>query len=111
MKGDLRLRDLRRRERRTSKLMNVKVPVRINDTIQKVAGDLGVSKTDVVIALLNEGLDVSDRFLKGWKPKKVKLPPPKRVCTVKGCRRAYVAKGYCASHYQAWRRGSVPRAK
>jgi hypothetical protein len=61
----------------------------------------------VVIALLNEGLDASLQNLRGWNRPKNELPPPKRVCSVKGCGRAYVAKGYCANHYQAARRGKV----
>ena len=108
MRSDLRLMDLRRRERGSSKLMNVKIPAHVSEAIQRVARELGVSKTEVVIALLNEGLDVSVDTLKGWKPIKVVLPPPKRVCSVKGCGRAYVAKGFCANHYQAARRGNPP---
>jgi len=105
MRADLRLTDLRRRDKGTSKLMNVKIPTRVSDAIQKVAKDLGASKTEVVIALLNEGLDKSDTVLRGWKRPKNIMPPPKRVCSVKGCGRPYVAKGYCANHYQAARRG------
>lgn len=108
MRSDLRLTDLRRRERGTSKLMNVKIPTSVSDAIQRVAKDLGASKTEVVIALLNEGLDFSGDALKGWKRPKSNLPPPKRVCSVKGCGRAYVAKGFCANHYQAARRGHPP---
>jgi len=104
MRSDLRIADLRRREGSPSKLMNVKIPVELSDAIDRVVKDLGVAKTDVVIALLNEGLDRSGVVLEGWKPPKVVLPPPKRVCSRKGCGRAYVAKGLCASHYQAARR-------
>src|SRR5258706_11467254 len=93
MRSDLRLTDLRRREKSTSKLMNVKIPAHVSDAIQRVAKALGASKTEVVIALLNEGLDVTIEGLKGWKRPKTVLPPPKRVCSIKGCGRAYVAKG------------------
>jgi hypothetical protein len=109
MRSDLRLTDLRRRETGTSKLMNVKIPSYVSDAIQRVARALGASKTEVVIALLNEGLDVSIDRLKGWKRPKAVLPPPKRVCSIKGCGRAYVAKGLCANHYQAARRGHAHR--
>jgi hypothetical protein len=105
MRSDLRLTDLKRRERSVSKLMNVKIPAHVSDAIHRVARALGASKTDVVIALLNEGLDRSVLSLKGWRRPKIDLPPPKRVCSVKGCGRAYVAKGFCANHYQAARRG------
>ncbi|HSP98174.1 MAG TPA: hypothetical protein VL049_13170 [Candidatus Dormibacteraeota bacterium] len=105
MRSDLRIADLRRRDMSTSKLMNVKIPAALSDAIDRMVGDLGVPKTDVVIALLNEGLDRSTEMLRGWRPKTVVLPPPKRVCTRKGCGRPYVAKGLCANHYQAARRG------
>lgn len=107
MKSDLRLDDLHHREKAASKLMNVKIPTHVSEAIHRVARQLGASKTEVVIALLNEGLDVSAEALKGWKKPKINLPPPKRVCTVKGCGKAYVAKGYCANHYQAARRGRL----
>lgn len=107
MRSDLRLTDLRRRDKGTSRLMNVKIPTGLSDAIQRVAKALGASKTEVVIALLNEGLDVSSNELRGWKRPKVSLPPPKRVCSIKGCGRAYVAKGFCANHYQAARRGTA----
>ena len=86
MRSDLRLTDLRRRDKGTSKLMNVKIPTHVSDAIQRVAKALGASKTEVVIALLNEGLDSSTGTLKGWKRPKAVLPPPKRVCSVRGLR-------------------------
>lgn len=58
MRADLRLSDLERR-RVPSKLMNVKVPDNVSDGIDRVAQELGCSKTAVVIALLNEGLDAA----------------------------------------------------
>ena len=107
MRSDLRLNDLRRRDRGASKLMNVKIPSHVSEAIHRVAKALGASKTEVVIALLNEGLDVSADALTGWTKPKSNLPPPKRVCSLKGCGRAYVAKGFCANHYQAARRGKL----
>ena len=107
MRAELRLNDLKRRERSSSRLMNVKIPAYVSDAIQKVATDLGASKTEVVVALLNEGLDVAASALKGWRPAKAGIQHPGRVCNVKGCSRAYVAKGYCANHYQAARRGKL----
>jgi hypothetical protein len=71
MRAELRLSDLKNRERSSSRLMNVKIPAYVSDAIQKVATDLGASKTEVVIALLNEGLDVAQNALKGWNPAKV----------------------------------------
>jgi len=58
MRADLRLSDLERKKV-PSKLMNVKVPDNVSDGIDRVAEELGCSKTAVVIALLNEGLDAS----------------------------------------------------
>ena len=107
MRAELRLSDLKKRERSSSRLMNVKIPAYVSDAIQRVATDLGASKTEVVIALLNEGLDAAVSALKGWRPPKVAVTPPNRLCRMKGCGRAYVAKGYCANHYQAGRRGKL----
>ncbi len=30
-----------------------------------------------------------------------------RKCRMEGCKRPYRAKGYCVTHYQAWRRGEI----
>jgi hypothetical protein len=69
MRSELRLRDLKNRERGSSRLMNVKIPAYVSDAIQQVASDLGASKTEVVIALLNEGLEVAQGSVKAWQPK------------------------------------------
>ena len=58
MRADLRLSDLERKKV-PSKLMNVKVPDNVSEGIDRVAEELGCSKTAVVIALLNEGLDAA----------------------------------------------------
>jgi len=34
-----------------------------------------------------------------------------RRCKIKGCKRPFRAKGYCVTHYKAWRRGELPRAR
>ena len=44
--------------------MNVRVPAPVSDAIERVANELGASKTEVVIALLNEGLDAAASSLK-----------------------------------------------
>lgn len=64
MQGELRVRDLKNRGRTSTRLMNVKIPTDVSDAIGKVAEELGVSKTEVVIALLNEGLDAAGNSLK-----------------------------------------------
>jgi hypothetical protein len=103
----LRLDDLVSRgdvKRETTKLMNVKVPSAILDRIASVASKLRTSKTQVVIAILNEGLEKADSELKGWKAPPKPVIPKDRRCTVPGCDREKVAKGICATHYQAQRR-------
>ncbi len=105
MRGELRLSDLKKREYSTSRLMNVKIPAYVSDAIQKVAEDLGASKTEVVIALLNEGLEQAAKALKDFQP--ARESHAKKGCAVKGCGRPHVAKGYCANHYQAYRRGQL----
>lgn len=87
-----------------TKLMNVKVPTALLARIGALAERLRVKKTEVVIAILNEGLDTADTELKGWKPPPKIVIPKARRCTVPGCEREKVAKGICATHYQAQRR-------
>jgi len=89
-----------------TKLMNVKVPSHVLSRIDRVASTLGATKTEVVIAILNEGLDTAEGELKGWKPPPKPQIPSHRRCTVKACDRERVAKGLCATHYQAQRRAS-----
>ncbi len=64
MRADLRLSDLERKKV-PSKLMNVKVPDNVSEGIDRVAEELGCSKTAVVIALLNEGLDAAKPTVRG----------------------------------------------
>ena len=108
MRSELRLSDLKKREYTSSRLMNVKIPAYVSDAIQKVAKNLGASKTEVVIALLNEGLEAAASALKDVKPSARKSASKR--CSVSGCMRSYTAKGYCANHYQAFRRGKLPTA-
>ena len=76
MRADLRLADLERKKV-PSKLMNVKVPDNVSDGIDRVAEELGCSKTAVVIALLNEGLDQARNQLPN-KPARTTPRPPRR---------------------------------
>lgn len=93
--------------REVSKLMNVKVPTALVARLDALADKLRTSKTEVVIAILNEGLDKADSDLKGWKaPPKMVIPKGRR-CSVPGCEREKVAKGICATHYQAQRRKAM----
>jgi hypothetical protein len=104
MRADLRLQDLKRRERTSSRLMNVKIPADVSEAIQRVARDLRASKTEVVVALLNEGLAASEAAVRDWRPVKSLSVLARRLCSVRGCHEPHVAKGYCTAHYQAARR-------
>jgi hypothetical protein len=107
---NLRLTDLVTRGgkgREESKLMNVKVPANVLARIDRVAAHLGATKTEVVIAILNEGLETAEVELKGWKAPPKPVVPKERRCTIKGCERERVAKGLCATHYQAQRRSKA----
>ncbi len=77
MRSNLRLADLRRPPR-VSKLMNVKVPTWVSDAIDRVVKDMGCSKTEVVIALLNEGLDVAHERMAVKFPPAGATPAPRR---------------------------------
>lgn len=121
MRVDLRLGDLRGRGQVASKLMNVKIPTEVNQKIQRVAEALKASKTEVVIALLNEGLDVSESLIKGArrsavpaqapKPRAGKKAAAKVACAAADCKSPAVAKGLCAKHYQADRRQKMGNKK
>jgi hypothetical protein len=104
---NLRLDDLvtrGKRGREETKLMNVKVPANVLSRIDRAAANLGATKTEVVIAILNEGLEAAEQELKGWKPPPKPVILRERRCTMKACDREKVAKGLCATHYQAQRR-------
>jgi hypothetical protein len=62
----LRLDDLRAEDRNAAKLMNVRIPEAAARGIARVARDTGRTKTDVVIALLNEGLATWAEVRCGW---------------------------------------------
>jgi len=107
MRDTLRLEDLvsgevRRRE--TSKLVSVKVPVLVLSRTDRVVARLGATKMEVLIALLNAGLDTAESELKRWTPPPPPVVPKERRCRMRGCHRQRVAKGRCATHYQAHRR-------
>lgn len=74
MRADLRLSDLERKKM-PSKLMNVKVPDNVSEGIDRVAEELGCSKTAVVIALLNEGLDAAKATLPARANRTGQRPP------------------------------------
>jgi hypothetical protein len=56
-RSTLRIADLKRRQPIGSRLMNVKIPVPQWDAIARLAQKFGASKTEIVIVLLNAGLD------------------------------------------------------
>ena len=104
---NLRLDDLvtrGKKGREETKLMKLQVPANVLGRIDRAAKNLGATKTEVVIAILNEGLEAAEVELKGWKPPPKPVIPKERRCTIKNCEREKVAKGLCATHYQAQRR-------
>jgi len=58
-RSQLRIRDLKARERSGSRIMNVKIPSDMVTAIDQLHKKLAASKTEVVLALLNEGLAVA----------------------------------------------------
>jgi len=58
--SDLRIADLiARGSPPPSKLMNIKIPQTVAERVARIVRETGATKTDVIIALLNEGLDVA----------------------------------------------------
>ncbi len=56
-RSDLRISDLKQRTPTTTRMMNVKIPAHVSDTIARLATELGASKTEIVTVLLNHGLE------------------------------------------------------
>ena len=78
-RSNLRLSDLTTQKKGRSKLMNVKVPVDVIARIDRIHKELGATKTDIVIALLNEGLDaVVEKGLAARKSKGTTATPSLR---------------------------------
>ena len=59
MRSELRIADLKRRVPTATRLMNMKIPAHLGDAIDQLAKELSASKTEVVIALLNAGLETA----------------------------------------------------
>ena len=60
-RSKLRLSDLKTRTPMGTRLMNVKVPIEVVTAIDRLSKELNTSKTNVVVALLNEGLAVANK--------------------------------------------------
>jgi GH24 family phage-related lysozyme (muramidase) len=60
-RSTLRIADLKQRQPTGFRLVNVKIPAHQADAIAQLAKRLGTSKTEVVIALLNAGLETAQR--------------------------------------------------
>ena len=57
-----------------------------------------------------EALEARVAALESRKPEVTATPTPgpgARVCKVDGCNKKIRAKGFCAAHYQQWRRGTL----
>ncbi|MFN8624892.1 MAG: hypothetical protein U0587_02740 [Candidatus Binatia bacterium] len=63
-RSNLRITDLKARRPTNTRLMNVKIPRHIWGAIETMAGTLDTSKTAVVIALLEAGLEEMDHIKK-----------------------------------------------
>jgi hypothetical protein len=56
-RSTLRITDLKRRQPPESRLMNMRIPEHQVEEIARLARQFGASKTEIVVALLNAGLD------------------------------------------------------
>lgn len=61
MRSQLRIADLKRGHNSASRTLTFNAPSRVAEAIDHLAKRLGASKAAVVLALLNEGLDVVGR--------------------------------------------------
>jgi predicted XRE-type DNA-binding protein len=64
-RSQLRIADLKQRQPRNNRLMNVKIPMHEHDAIARLAKQLGTSKTEVIVALLNAGLEQATKLHPG----------------------------------------------
>jgi hypothetical protein len=64
-RSNLRLRDLKARTPTVTRLMNVKLPADVADAVDRLSKRLKTSKTQVVVALLNEALANAQKTRKG----------------------------------------------
>jgi|SRR5579862_1012953 len=76
-------------------LLNVKVPTALLERSAALARKLRTSKTQVVIAILNEGLYTADQELKNWKAPRRPVIPKDRPYKMADCDREKVAHGLC----------------
>lgn len=108
MVAQLRLADLGKRTKSPkTRLMNLQIPLGLSEDIGNTAKAIGCTKTELVIALLNEGLEVAATKLRDVeRPKPVKVAVADQ-CSRSGCKKKKVAKGLCPSHYQASRRAKL----
>lgn len=90
-----------------SRMLNVKLPVPLLERIERLAQLLPASRAEVIAAVLNEGLIVAEKELRGYEPPPVPEVPKERRCTVRGCDKERIARGLCATHYQAQRRARM----
>jgi hypothetical protein len=63
-RSNLKIADLMRRKPAPTKLMNVNVPGNILDSIERMADELDSTKTTLVIALLEAGLEAGGKVKK-----------------------------------------------
>ncbi len=53
----LRITNLKRRTSAAKRVMNVRIPAPLSDNISRLASEHGASKTEIVLVLLNQGLE------------------------------------------------------
>ncbi len=61
-RSNVRIGELKKRVAVSTRLMNVKIPGQLSEAITRIARDIQVSKTQVVIALLKAGLERAEKF-------------------------------------------------
>lgn len=69
MRSQLRIADLKRGTKGPSRLMNVRVPTHVAEAVDRLSRQLDVSKTEVIVALLNEGLTMATKAARGRRRK------------------------------------------
>jgi hypothetical protein len=64
MVANLRIADLKARKPRATRMMTIKLPGHIAEAISRLAEELGTTKIEIAIALLNAGLEQTGKIKK-----------------------------------------------
>jgi hypothetical protein len=63
-RSNLRIADLKGRKPRATRQVNWKLPIHLIEAVNRMAEEMGTTKTQIIIALLNAGLEQGGKIKK-----------------------------------------------